>query len=153
MDDLQEACATIPHSLLALHRVFVKELDGKISFKIIPKNNIDECCRYADWYEHGVPKKVSKPRDSRDRGSLLDKDSLTSSDPTIEKYTNVEEFVDECCKSGKDYTVNHNTLYKRYGVWCQTSKIPSVEIRSFIKTLKKLKYELKQNAWNGIGLI
>lgn len=143
MDDIQKACANIHYNILDLHRVFVKSIDGKLIFKIIPKNNIAECEKYEDWYEHGIP--VSKKKG-------ITRDVLVSSDTMIDKYTNVEEFIDTCCKKGSEYNINHNTLYKRYGIWCQTSKIPSVEIRVFIKTLKKLRYELKQNSWNGIGL-
>jgi hypothetical protein len=149
MSDVQDACANIPQNILDLHRVFAKSVDGRVVLKIVKKTNTDECAKYEDWYEHGAPKK-SKPRESKDSRSSVE--SLNNSDTIIEKYTNVEEFIDEVCKKGKEYSINHNILYRRYGVWCQTSKIPSVEIRSFIKTLKKLKYECKQNVWTGIGL-
>ncbi len=146
MDDIQKACASIHYNILDLHRVFAKSVDGKILFKIIPKHNIKECEKYVDWYEHGIPQKSNKNLKG------VSREVLVSSDTIIDKYTNVEEFIDTCCKKGAEYSINHNTLYKRYGIWCQTSKVPSVEIRIFIKTLKKLKYDFKQNLWNGIGL-
>jgi hypothetical protein len=138
-DEILEACASIPYSMLDLHRIFVKSINGKLSFKFVKKNNVDECLRFKDWYEYGGERRTER-------------ESLVSSDPTIEKYTNVEEFVDECCTINSDNKVLHRLLYKRYTIWCQTSRIPSIEIRTFIKSLKKLGYVLKQDTWLGISL-
>ena len=125
MDEIQKACAGIHYNILDLHRVFVKSVDGKLIFKIIQKTNIAECSKYEDWYEHGISQ-ISQKNNKTVKG--IARESLVSSDTMIDKYVNVEEFVDTCCKKGSEYTINHNTLYKRYGIWCQTSKIPSVEI-------------------------
>lgn len=140
---IQALCADIPHSMLDLHRIFVK-LGDTPQFKIIKKTNIDECSQYEDWYEYCGNNKIRK---STPRSVLV------SSDTTIEKYSNVDSFIDACCIKSPDSKIKHAVLYKRYSVWCQTSRVPIVEIRVFIKSLKKMGYVLKTDIWHGVGFI
>lgn len=137
-----ETCRNIPYNILDLHRVFIKSTGDKVTYEFIKKNDIDRCLLYADWYEYSREKLMTK---RVDRG-------LVSSDPIIEKYSNVESFLDECCIISTDHTIQHALLYRRYAVWCQTSRIPVLDIRSFIKSLKKLGYVFKLDSWIGIKL-